>query len=218
MEGKLKKIKMIKALKAAVCLVLVMGGLIACGKTEFEADEDTVYVTKSGVVKGASIGAFDAAYYDEVELKDYITQTIVDYVENNGDGTIAMNKFMIGEEEAGKKAKLYLDYESGYDYEKFNEVTFFAGTVLEAQAAEYAFDEAFRSVEDGEIKAAADAKEVMEQTEYKAVVIGQEINVRVDGKIMYVSDGNVEVTGKNTAKAHYDLEAESPQLCYIIYK
>ncbi len=96
-------------------------------------------------------------------------------------------------------------------------MTLFAGTISQAQAENHAFDQGFVKVEDGSPAGSAAAKDFLDSEELKVVVIGEKTLVRVDGTIAYVSDGNVELTGKNTARVTYDLEDPDAQPAYIIY-
>lgn len=203
----------------AVLLIFAAAGMTtACG-TSFEADESTVYITKEGNVIGADIEDFNEEYYDEEELKAYITESIESYVASNGDGSLELDRFEIeSSEEDGVTAQLYLNYATYIDYALFNDVTMFAGTVAQARQEGYAFDQELQKAEEGETAESASAEELLEDEEMKVVVIGDETVVRVDGEIMAVSSGNAEVSGKNTARVHYDVEDEQAQPAYILYK
>ncbi len=190
----------------------------ACGAS-FEADESTVYITKQGNVIGADIEDFNEDYYDEEELKAYVTESIESYVESNGNGSLEMDRFETkSSEEDGVTAQLYLNYATYIDYALFNDVTLFAGTVEQAQQEGYPFDQDFVKVEDGAPAGSMDVQELLSEEEVRVVVIGEETAVRVDGEIVGVSDGNAEVTGKNTVKAHYDVEDAQAQPAYILYQ
>lgn len=205
-------------LYVSLCILAVAGMATACG-TSFKATESTVYVTKKGTVISADIEDFNEDYYDGDELKNYITESVESYVASNGDGSVEIESFEIhspGNEE--NTAQLYLNYADYTDYARFNEVTFFAGTVLQALAEDYGFDQDFQKTEEGNLAGSVDAQEVMDAEDYKVVVIGEETAVKVDGEIQYVSDGNVELTGKDTAKASYDVEDPDAKPAYIIYK
>lgn len=207
-----------RKLYAALCMFAAAGMVTACG-TSFEADESTVYITKDGNVIGADIEDFNEDYYDEEELKAYITESIESYVESNGDGSLELEKFQTASEEDGVTAQLYLNYATYIDYALFNDVTMFAGTVEQAKEEGYTFDDqSFQKVEEGSQTGSMEVQELLEDEEIKVVIIGQETVVRVDGKIQCVSDGNTEVSGKNTVRVHYDVEDTQAQPAYIFYK
>ncbi|MDE7312143.1 MAG: hypothetical protein K2N87_11090 [Eubacterium sp.] len=207
-----------RKLYAALLIFTAASMTTACGAS-FEADESTVYITKEGNVIGADIEDFNEEYYDEEELKAYITESIEEYVESNGDGSLELDRFQIeSSEEDGVTAKLYLNYATYIDYALFNDVTMFAGTVPEAQQEGYAFDQDFQKVEEGSAAGSMDAASLLEDEEIRVVIIGDETVVQVDGEIQCVSAGNTEVSGKNTVHVHYDVEDEQAQPAYILYK
>ena len=207
-----------RKLYAALCVFAAASMTTACGAS-FEADESTVYITKQGNVIGADIEDFNEDYYDEDELKAYITESIESYVESNGDGSLELDGFQTkSSEEDGVTAQLYLNYATYIDYALFNDVTLFAGTVEQAQQEGYTFDQEFVKVEDAAPAGSMDVQELLADEQIRVVVIGEETAVRIDGEIVCVSDGNVDVTGKNTAQAHYDVEDAQAQPAYILYK
>lgn len=61
----------------AVLLMLAAAGTnTACG-TAWKATVSTVYITDKGTVVGANIEDFNEDYYDEEELKSYITESVI---------------------------------------------------------------------------------------------------------------------------------------------
>lgn len=207
-----------RKLYAALCVFTAASMVTACGKS-FEAAESTVYITKQGTITGADIEDFNEDYYDEEELKAYITESVESYVKSNGDGSVELDRFKTEKsDDGGVMAKLYLNYATYIDYALFNDITFFAGTVLQAQAENYTFDQEFQKAEDGSLTGSALAEEFLEDKDMKIVIAGDETIVKVDGTIKYVSDGNVELSGKDTARVHYDVENPDAQPAYIIYK
>lgn len=205
-------------LYTALCVLAAAGTISACGSS-FKAAESTVYITKKGTVIGADLEDFNEDYYDEEELKTYITESVEGYVASNGDGSVEVDRFQIEpSDEAGSTAQLYLNYASYIDYAQFNDVALYAGDLAQAQAEGYAFDQAFLKVEDGSPAGSADAQDFIETEGLKIVVIGDNTLVKVDGTVVYVSDGNAEPTGKDTVRVSYDVEDPQAQPAYIIYQ
>ena len=83
----------------------------------------------------------------------------------NGKNTISLKKLSAKD----NKATLTLAYDSATDYQKFNDITLFSGSVAEALAAGYSFDTDFASVSDKKIKA-CDKNEFLNDASYKVVV------------------------------------------------
>ena len=207
-----------RKLYAALFIFAAAGMITACG-TSFKAEKSTVYVTKQGTVIGADIEDFNEDYYDEEELKNYITESVDNYVASNGDGSVELKSFQtVSSDENGITAQLYLNYTSYIDYALFNDITFFAGSVQQAQAEGYEFDQKFQSVEDGSLTGEAGADDFLSDEELKVVIIGEETNVKIDGTILYLSSSNAEPAGRDEAQVHYDIEDPQAQPVYIIYK
>lgn len=207
-----------RKLYTALCTLVSAGMLTACGSS-FKATESTIYITDSGTVTGADIEDFNEDYYDEEELKNYITESVERYVASNGDGSVELDSFkIVSSENEQTTAQLYLNYATYIDYAQFKDVTLFAGTLSLAQSEKYAFDQAFIKAEDGSPAGSAAPEDFLDSEDLKVVVIGEKTLVRVDGTIEYISDGNVELTGKNTARVSYDPEDPDCEPAYIIYR
>ena len=64
-----------KACMAGISVLIGISMLAGCGKS-LDADTDTVYVRKNGTVLSVDVEALDKDYYDETELKDYVTDAV----------------------------------------------------------------------------------------------------------------------------------------------
>lgn len=198
-----------KVISICLCLVLMSSLLIGCGQSE-DPDTDTVYVKKNGSITEISIGDFDKDYYDQEELQQFIEDEITSYKEENEDCDVKMDSVSVEE----GVAKLSMNYGDYSDYAGFNGVEFFAGTVVQAIAAGYTFDVAYNSVEAGTEAGSADQTEVTGDDKFKVVVLNEDTDVVVKGKIAYVSGDNVTVKSDNTAS----VAAMNEGVSYIIYK
>ena len=202
-------------------IILLLCGLsavvLSACSMKFKAEENTVYLKKDGTVLEANIEGFNESYYDEKELKEYVEESVSDYVQSNGDGSVVISDFdASGKDGEDRTVKLYLEYSSYLDYAHFNNVEFFDGTTADAKNT-YDFERRFLQVQDGETGNAVEKEAVLTDSQNRVAVIGRSTVVRVDGTILFVSEGDVEVTGKNTAKVTYDSDASKPQLAYVIY-
>lgn len=179
---------MVWALVAVMCL----GMLAGCG-TSYAADESTVFVLKDGKIVSTDVEDFDEGTYDTDGLKDYVDQTIDTYNEENGKGLVKCKDLSVKD----SKAILTLEYASASDYQKFNDIELFAGSVAEALAAGYSFDADFASVSDGKIKA-CDSSAFLNDPDYKVVVIKGNTNVQVKGAIAFASIQNTTYVDSKT--------------------
>ena len=167
----------------SICLVcLAIAGLLTgCGKS-LEADRDTVYVQKKGTVTSAAISDFDKDYYDEEELKKYVDERVADYQEQHGEDSVSIDKFSVEE----GVAKLYINYKGYEEYQDFNEVTLFSGTVPQALAEGFDFNTEFTEIKGGEA-AGTVSKDKITDTDAKVIILSEKVDVKVDGTIQYVS-------------------------------
>lgn len=197
-----------------VCL-LMAGLFSACGKP-LEADRDTVYVQKKGAVIGAAIADFEKDYYDEEELKSFAEERVQEYQKEHGKDSVKIDRFSVEE----GVAKLYMKYAGYEDYQEFNEVTLFAGTVPQALAAGFDFNTEFTQVKDGKAAGSVENTTVMD-TDYKVVVLSEKVDVKVDGAIQYMSSDYTSLKEEDTVAVQMPQEAEDGEelsLVYIVYK
>ena len=184
-----------------VCL-LMAGLLTGCGKS-LEADRDTVYVQKKGTVVSAAIADFDKDYYD-------------DYQEEHGKKSVSVDEFSVEE----GVAKLLIQYAGCEEYEDFNGVTLFSGTIPQALAEGYGFDEEFTEIADGKAAGTVDSKTITD-LDAKVIVLSEKVDVKVDGTIQYVSSRYTTMKDKDTVSIQLPEEVEDGEessLVYVIYQ
>ncbi|TGY91476.1 hypothetical protein E5329_20845 [Petralouisia muris] len=197
-------------------VILVLAGLLTgCGKS-LEADRDTVYIQKKGNVVSAAIADFDKDYYDDEELKNYIDERVAEYQEEHGKGSVSIDEFSV---EDGV-ARLFIKYDSCEEYQNFNEVTLFSGTIPQALAEGYNFEEEFTEIENGEAAGSAD-RDAIADLDAKVIILSEKVDVKVDGTIQYVSSRYTTMKAKDTVSIQLPEEAEDGEesaLVYVIYE
>lgn len=202
-------------MKKIICvgftMILCMGLLSGCSK-KTDVDTSTVFIEKKGKITSVDVEALDKDYYDEAELESYITDHVNDYTSENGN-TVEMASFTVTDQ----VAKLQMQYDSYEDYTAFNGIELYDGTVVEAEAAGYDFDTGFISASDEDTKKVS-KDDVLADDNNKVVIIKANVDVKVDGTILYVSKENTKVTEKNKVSITGEGSAEEAALTYIIYK
>lgn len=173
-------------------MLLAAGMMTGCG-TSYKADESTVFVLKDGKIVSTDVEKFDESSYDKNGLKKYVESTIDAYNDKNGKKSVSLKKLDVGD----KKATLTISYDSADDYEKFNEIELFTGSIAQALAAGYSFEEPFASVAGGKIKSCENSA-FLNDSSYKVVVIRGNTNVKVKGTIYYVSTTNTNYVDAQT--------------------
>ncbi len=187
-----------KFIKLALVLVLCTAVAGGCGAS-YAADESTVFVLKDGGIVSTDVEEFDESTYDESGLKSYAEETIEEYNKSNGEGLVKLKDLSVRD----KKATVILSYASALDYQQFNGIELFAGSVAEALAAGYTFDGDFVAIDKGAISL-CDVNEYLDDAEYKVVVIRGNLNVRVPGNVACVSAKNTGYVDEKTIAIRED--------------
>ena len=79
---------------AGIGVLIGISMLAGCGKS-LNADTDTVYVQKNGTVLTVDVETLDKDYYDETELKDYVTDAVSAYTEEHGKNTVKLENLLL---------------------------------------------------------------------------------------------------------------------------
>lgn len=209
---------------AFFCGTAVVCALSAgCGSAD--VTESTVELKKNGKIVEYAIEDFSESYYDADELQSYIDSTVKEWTDAN-EGTVKVKR---SEVEDGT-ACLTIQYDSAQTFSEFNGVECFAGSIVQAQTAGYDFDMDFVQVDskeqeenegsviEAEIQPVVSGDTVTEDDDLKVFILRDHVNIKVPGKIVYVSD-HVQIEDGNTVTADEDDgSAEHDVLLYVLYK
>ncbi len=194
-----------------VLLVRVLGSTFAA-----KATESTVTVNSNGTIRLEEVVDLTAVDSTEDELKDYVKSVVNEYNEENDAGDVKAVRFStVNDTDAYVETK----YGSADVYQDFSGYEFFTGTIEEAQNSGYSFESSFVSVEDGAKGESQEPSEVTSDTSLNVVIIRENIDVKVPGTILYVTDGSTTVTAEDTVQIQQaDGNEDATDLIYIIYK
>lgn len=208
-------ITMKKSLCAGLCAVLCTGLLTGCGE-KLESDTSVLYVSNKGEVTAIEVENFEENYYDAEELEKYVSDAAEKYHETHGKDSVKIEELTVD----GNTAKLTMKYKTTEDYTNFNGIELYQGKVVETLAAGYTYEGDFVKVEEGKAAGTATKQEIYQGEGLKAVVIRANMDVKVDGDICYVSNGNVSLTGTDSVSIREEGNDafETDAYTYIIYK
>lgn len=208
---------------ALLCTAATVACLSAgCGGSD--VTESTVELKRNGRIVEYTIEDFSESYYDADELQSYVDSAVEEWT-GSDEGSIRVKR---SEVEDGT-AYLTIQYDSAETYADFNGIECFAGSIVQAQAAGYDFDMDFVQVDnedtgdeslsvEAEIQPVVSGETVTEDDDLKVLIIRNHVNVKVPGRIAYVSD-HVEVQDGNTVTADTDDgSADHDVLLYVLYK
>lgn len=181
-----------RSLGILLAIILCMGMAAGCG-SKFTPDESTVYVKKNGSVVAVDVEDFNTDTYDKDKLKEYVEDTVSEYNKENGKNRVKFQKLSVKDDQAS----LTMEYKTAADFRKFNGIDFFAGTLAEALAAGYSFDADFACVEN-ETPKVCSREDFIKDGNYKVVIIKDNMDVKVKGKIAYVSTKNTALKDQST--------------------
>lgn len=168
-----------------------------------EVKTNTILIKNEGTVQAATVETFDKDYYNSTELETFITDKINEYNGANTADSIALGSLEVKD----GSAILLLNYKSLSDYNNFNESGVVFSTVETAKSGTLTLPEVFVSASDGAYVAPEVA---LKNNKYKVIVIKDNTEVVVDGKIKYFTNG------KLLSKSRFQAGGERESV--VIYK
>lgn len=203
----------IAAVVAVILIVLIVLKVTGAFETIPEASEITV--SSDGTVVCEEVSDFSDSSYTKSALKSYMKETVKAYTAENGADSVKLDRVRV----KGDTAYAKMTYASADDYSALTNYWMFSGTIEEAIGAGYDFSDAFVSVTDGVKGTEVDTLDITSQSSLKVVILKENINVTVDGEILYVSDGCTTLVDADTVTiAQPDGNEDATQLTYIIYE
>lgn len=199
-----------KKLGQLIMMLLVVMTMTGCATNSAMEEGNSISVAKNGTITGTLINVLDQSYYDPEELKSMIISEITEVNKEYGENAVELSDFQC---DAAGNVKVKIKYENSLAYEAFNGGTFFSGASVVAHEV-YGLEGNFLSVSDGKLT----TDEAMVADDSNIVVLSENVNVFVPGKIVAITD-NVEITGKKSATVNIQPgEKDTEELAYIVYK
>lgn len=204
--------KRMAALGCCIGMSMLLG---ACG-VKLDVQENTIALQRNGKILEAAVESFDQSYYDQEELDTYVQNAVDDYTAEHGKKSVSVTDSKVEE----KKAYLTLQYENAETFSDFTGIECFSGSIVEAQSAGYDFDLDFYPVTDGK----ADTKTVkgstlLDDDDLKVLIVKENSDLIVPGKIAYVSTEGTEVTSeKQVNVTQKEQDTDEAVLVYVLYK
>ena len=164
----------------------------------------------------AAVETFDQSYYKEDELNSYIQNAVDDYTAEHGKKSVSVTESKVEE----KKAYLTLQYENAETFQDFSGIECFSGSIVEAQSAGYDFEQDFYPVTDGKAdKKTVRGSSLLEDDDLKVLIVKENSDLIVPGKIAYVSTEGTEVTSeKQVNVTQKQQDTDESVLVYVLYR
>lgn len=204
-----------KRMVALSCCIGMCMLMAACG-TKLDVQENTIALQRNGKILEAAVETFDQSYYKEDELNSYIQNAVDDYTAEHGKKSVSVTESKVEE----KKAYLTLQYENAETFQDFSGIECFSGSIVEAQLAGYDFEQDFYPVTDGKAdKKTVRGSSLLEDDDLKVLIVKENSDLIVPGKIAYVSTEGTEVTSeKQVNVTQKQQDTDESVLVYVLYR
>ena len=204
-----------KRMVALSCCIGMCMLMAACG-TKLDVQENTIALQRNGKILEAAVETFDQSYYKEDELNSYIQNAVDDYTAEHGKKSVSVTESKVEE----KKAYLTLQYENAETFQDFSGLECFSGSIVEAQSAGYDFEQVFYPVTDGKAdKKTVRGSSLLEDDDLKVLIVKENSDLIVPGKIAYVSTEGTEVTSeKQVNVTQKQQDTDESVLVYVLYR
>ena len=204
-----------KRMVALSCCIGMCMLMAACG-TKLDVQENTIALQRNGKILEAAVETFDQSYYKEDELNSYIQNAVDDYTAEHGKKSVSVTESKVEE----KKAYLTLQYENAETFQDFSGIECFSGSIVEEQSAGYDFEQDFYTVTDGKAdKKTVRGSSLLEDDDLKVLIVKENSDLIVPGKIAYVSTEGTEVTSeKQVNVTQKQQDTDESVLVYVLYR
>ena len=204
-----------KRMVALSCCIGMCMLMAACG-TKLDVQENTIALQRNGKILEAAVETFDQSYYKEDELNSYIQNAVDDYTAEHGKKSVSVTESKVEE----KKAYLTLQYENAETFQDFSGIECFSGSIVEAQSAGYDFEQDFYPVTDGKAdKKTVRGSSLLEDDDLKVLIVKENSDLIVPGKIAYVSTEGTEATSeKQVNVTQKQQDTDESVLVYVLYR
>lgn len=210
-----KRVILLGILIAAAAALIVFLICRLTGVFESIPERSVLHVGADGQVVCEEVTTFDETFYTKSSLKSFMKKEIGAYNDENGSGSVKLEQVKV----KGDTAYARTAYTSPNVYSSFTGFGLYQGTVKQALKDGYDFSDAFVSVENGEKKEQAETLDITSQPKLNVVAVRENIEVTVDGEILYVSDSNTTMVDASTVSIEQlDGNNDATQLTYIVYK
>lgn len=198
---------------AILVIVLIIVLLVNIFGVTF-AEETTLTVNSDGSIVMDEVEDFDKSVYDESELEKYTQDLVDEYNEHANVGKVKFKKAKVKD----GKAYLRMEYSDYNAYKLFTGNELFIGTVGEAKAAGFDFQDTFSKVSDGKKSDAASVEEVSADESKKVILLRANEHVVTPKDIAIISDACTTIVKKDeVAIAQPDGNKDATVLTTIIY-
>ncbi len=201
-------------LAAIIIIVLIIVGIVSLIKGRFH-DTTTLVIDADGTVTMDEVDDFSESNYDKSDMNSYIEDLVKEYNDSGKGGKVKLKKTKVKDDKAYVRMQ-YSDYNA---YQNFTNNELFVGTVGEAKAKGYSFEDTFSTVKDKSKGEAVTVEDMTSDDNKKVVIVRGNENIIVPGKITAVSDPNTTIVDKDEISVTQpDGNKDATTLTIIMYE
>ena len=200
--------KIMKRILPFLFLSVFLTVLTGCSKkfdlTEEQIEKNILVIKEEGSLQVAITDSFDKDYYDFEEFEEYINEEISDYNNEFSDDPISLQ--VLHQNLNDDKIVVIMSYSDMDHYAEFNGIQGFltdGGTALQENNP---LPETFLDKKGNEVERA----EALKKDENKVFAIAEDIEIKVEGKILYYYNG--DYVDSQT------LKSDEEEMTYLIFE
>lgn len=176
-----------------ICLlvVFVMSLISSCGVTQLDAEVSTLIITQNQEIVHVLVEEFNEQEYSATALREMIQQEIESYHEAIGGGRIVLDQLIVEYE----MVKMKMTYDSNIDYQEFNDIMLFIGSIEEALELDYIPKNVqLMGVDEEATYSREQIRELEESDSFTVVIVDEVVGIRVPEPIRFYTKG-LELSG-----------------------
>ncbi len=206
-----------RILLGSILLVLILFVLLVLkltGAFYSKSNETTLSIQEDGSVIFEEILDTSEASYDSSELKSFVKAEIKAYNKAKDERLITLEKYKVSDDRIYLRTK----YDSVSVYSDYTSYWLVDGSVDEMVENGYDFSDTFVTVTDGQKGDIADAATIS-ATSAKALLIKENVIVKLPGTVLFVTDDSTEMIDDTTVSiSQTDGNSDASNITYIIYQ
>lgn len=176
---------------AIAIVLMILAVLNSKGFFYKKAEVSTIVVNSDGSIIAEEISKTEGLSQGKDDIKKYVEDSVAAFNKKAGTEKVRVEAVDFNEKEGEAYVRTrYTDSESFQGYTQYD---YFSGTVAQAQTRGYDFGTTFYPVENGIAGTPVTREELNDASILKVVIINDPTNIRVNGKIRYLSTENTRL-------------------------
>lgn len=176
---------------AVAIVLMILAVLNSKGFFYKKAEVSTLIVKNDGSIISEEISKTEGLSMGKDDIRKYVEDSVAAFNKEAGSEKVRVEAVDFNDKESEAYVRtVYTDSGAFSDYTKYD---YFSGTVAQAQTKGYDFGTTFYPVENGIAGTPVTREELTDASILKVVIINDPTNIRINGKIKYLSTENTRL-------------------------